>query len=125
LGFFGDFIRCTKASRRFGHGTRQMRRDEFANARDTFIGALQLLGVDEPKNVTGAVWFSARFQALKGLAHCAAKLGDVPLARSSIEEAMALWDTANLGPESKYPGLPEWMAWARSYLASSQSGDMH
>jgi hypothetical protein len=125
MGFFGDFIRCMKASRRFGHGTRQMRRDEFANARDTFIGALQLLGVDEPKNVTGAVWFSARFQALKGLAQSAAKLGDVALARSSIEEAIGLWDTAKLGPASKYPGLPEWMAWAEAYLASTGSGDVH
>lgn len=125
MGFFGDFIRCMRASRRFGHGTRQMRRDEFANARDTFIGALQLLGVDEPQNVTGAIWFSARFQALKGLAHCAAKLGDVSLARSSIEEAIALWDTENLGPASKYPGLPEWMAWAHDYLGRTESGGVH
>lgn len=125
MGFFGDFIRCMKASRRFGNGIRQMRREEFASARDTLLGALQLLGVDEPKNVTGAVWFSTRFDALKNLAHCAAKLGDVPLARSSIEEALALWDTGGIGPETKFRGLPEWMAWARAYLASSGPGDMH
>jgi hypothetical protein len=125
MGFFGDYIRCLKASRRFGKGSRLMRRDEFANARDSFLAALQLLGADEPKNMAEAPWFVARFESLKGLAHCAAKLGDIPLALSSIKDAIALWDAADIGPATKYRGLPEWLAWARAYLAWSGKGDVH
>jgi hypothetical protein len=125
MGSFGEFIRCMRASRLYGNASRQMNRDEFTAARDTLLAALQLLGTEQPTNSNVGVWFSTRFQALRGLAYCAAKLKDVPLARSSVEEAISLWKTANIGPETKYQGLPEWMAWARDYLARTESSGIH
>jgi hypothetical protein len=128
MGFFGEFtefIRCMKASRKYGIASRQMNRDELKAARDTFLAALQLLGTEQPKNSNVGVWFSTRFQALRGLAYCAAKMNDVALARSSIEDAMSLWSASNAGPATKYRGLPEWLAWARDYLARSGNGGVH
>lgn len=52
------------------------------------------------------------------------QLEDVALARSSIEEAMALWRSFNIGPVTKYRDLSEWMAWASAFLESSK-GDAH
>jgi hypothetical protein len=70
------------------------------------------------------VWVSIRFSALRDLAYCAAKLGDVPLARSSIKNALGLWEGSKMGP-SEVTGLPEWMSWARDYLARTEKGDVH
>jgi hypothetical protein len=116
-----------KASRQYGNAKRQMNRDEFTEARDGFLAALQMLGTVAPKppNPNGGVWYSTRFSALRGLAYCAARLNDVPLARSSVEDALALWREMDIGPATKYRGLPEWMAWAEAYLAATAPGDVH
>ena len=110
------FLRLMKASRRFGQASRRMRREDFAGARDLFVAALDLVGTDSPRGITVGVWFSVRFQSLRFLAQCAAKLNEVALARSCIDDAKALWEAENIGPAASFAGLPEWMKWADAYL---------
>jgi hypothetical protein len=97
-----------------------MRREEYAQARDAFLEGLRLLGPDDPKGSSFGVWFSTRLGILQGLAQCAAKLDEVPLARAYIEETMSLWKRVNIGPVTKYRDLSEWMTWANAYLAWSE-----
>jgi len=125
MAFFADYIRYMKASRKFGDGSRQLKRSDFAAARSTFISALELLGPTEPSAILTGVWFSTRLVSLQGLARCAAKLDEVQLARSSIEEALQLWEANDIGPVSKFKGMPEWMAWAREYLEWSRGEATH
>jgi hypothetical protein len=113
------FFKLMRASRTFGRGSRLLRRKDFAGARDHFVEALRLVGTERPGPVNMGVWFSVRFQSLRSLARCAAKLNDVPLARSSIEEALSLWQSENIGPAGNFAGLPEWMRWANDYVARS------
>lgn len=125
MGTITDFFRFMVASRRFGQGSRLMRREDFAGARGKFVAALGLLGTTEPSPANAGVWFSTRFMTLRALARCAAKLDEVQLARASIEEALQLWEASDLGPASKFKGLPEWMAWSREYLEWSRGEAIH
>ena len=122
MSLLRDYVRNLKASGLLGKGLRQMRRGQHDDARGTLQNAVATLGPRAPRGFLEAGWFSTRMVALLTLSQAAAKLGDVPLARASIQEGLTLWANGGLSHDRGHEGIKQWESWAREYLTWSAKG---
>lgn len=122
MGSFPSLFKYFRAAGLARKGRRLLARGDCEDAIDLLGKALALLGREQPRGATFGVWFSERVVALRDLSYAAAKAGNITLARASIEEGLALWDSGGLGPDPKYQAMDEWGAWARDYMVRSGAG---
>lgn len=117
---FGDLLRLSRASGQLGRAVGLAGEARLAESRDALLAVLDVAG-QSAGGLAASAWLATRLCALMSLAEVGAKLGDWPLAVTSVREALGLWDCSGHDwADPRFQSFARWEGWARPFLASAQ-----
>ena len=117
---FGDLLRLSRASGQLGRAVGLAGEAHLAESRDALLAVLDVAG-QSAGGLAASAWLATRLCALMSLAEVGAKLGDRPLAVTSVREALGLWDRSGHNrADPRFQSFARWEGWARPFLASAQ-----